>query len=158
MTDSLMPLDPPARSSHSRPSRRRPRLIVAALVLIVLPLGVSILRMHAPSEASFYPRCWLKSLTGLNCPGCGATRCLHVLCNGELAQAFAYNPLLTLALPFLLWGAFLESYAAWTGRTLFRYRLSRRIIFAIFWLLLVYWVARNIDIYPLTLLAPHELK
>jgi len=96
-------------------------------------------------------------MTGFNCPGCGATRCLHSLVIGDIAQAFAYNPLLLLGLPFLSFAAILESYAAWTGQRLVNRRLPSSAILAIFWLLLAFGIARNIDIYPFTLLGPRAL-
>lgn len=39
-----------------------------------------------------YPRCPVKWLTGLDCPGCGSARALHSLLHGEFAKALAYNP------------------------------------------------------------------
>jgi hypothetical protein len=139
------------------PSRWRARLIVVLLCAVLIPAGVAVVRLAPPTESTYYPRCLFKWATGLNCPGCGATRCVHALLIGEFAQAFAYNPLFVIGLPFLLIGTILECYGAWTGRSLVRGRLPRWAILLIFWLLIAYWVARNIDLYPFTLLAPHEL-
>ena len=38
------------------------------------------------------------ALTGLYCPGCGSTRCLHALAQLDVAGAMAMNPLLVLSL------------------------------------------------------------
>lgn len=40
------------------------------------------------------PGCFFRGLTGLPCPGCGATRGLAALLEGDVAGAFASNPLL----------------------------------------------------------------
>jgi len=43
------------------------------------------------------PRCAFKTLTGLPCPTCGATRACLALVRGDVAAAFVSNPLLMLA-------------------------------------------------------------
>ncbi len=138
-------------------TRRRTRLVLVLLAAIVLPAGAAILYTFPPAESRFYPPCAFHALTGLHCPGCGATRCLHALAHGDVAQALAYNPLLVVALPFLSVGVFSGAYNVWTGRRLPLPRLPAWSIYAIFWLLLAYWVLRNVDAYPFTLLAPHTL-
>lgn len=52
-----------------------------------------------PSQHGFYPRCFFKMATGLDCPGCGGLRATHQLLHGHLAAAFALNPLYILTLP-----------------------------------------------------------
>lgn len=45
--------------------------------------------------------CIFKLVTGLDCPGCGVTRCLFSLINFDLKSALNYNALVTiLILPF----------------------------------------------------------
>jgi len=41
----------------------------------------------------FYPQCSLKWLTGIPCPGCGGTRCLAALSQGDWITALVMNPL-----------------------------------------------------------------
>ena len=48
--------------------------------------------------------CPLRSLTGIACPGCGATRAGIALLSGDFADALAKNPFLVLALATLLTG------------------------------------------------------
>lgn len=50
---------------------------------------------------SFFPKCPLLTLTGLKCPGCGSQRAIYQLLNGNLAAAYAFNPLLVWSLPYL---------------------------------------------------------
>ncbi len=47
-----------------------------------------------PSQSHVYPVCQFHQLTGLNCPGCGATRGLYALLHGDLATAARDNLLL----------------------------------------------------------------
>ncbi len=51
-----------------------------------------------PAAAGFFPRCPIRALTGLLCPGCGAQRALHALLHGDVAGAFSHNVLLPVAL------------------------------------------------------------
>ena len=48
-----------------------------------------------------FPRCLFRTLTGLECPGCGSQRALHALLHGRTAEAIALNPLLAVALPVM---------------------------------------------------------
>lgn len=68
-----------------------------------------------PGELWFFPQCLFHKWTGLNCPGCGATRALQELLHGNLSAAFHDNALLVLSLPFL----------AWAGLSLWRCRKER---------------------------------
>src|SRR3954469_13238606 len=54
-----------------------------------------------PADGGFYPRCFFKMMTGLDCPGCGGLRATHQLLHGHLREAFALYPLLVAALPLV---------------------------------------------------------
>lgn len=45
------------------------------------------------------PLCPVHALTGLDCPGCGATRAVHALLSGDPVLALHSNALIVLALP-----------------------------------------------------------
>jgi hypothetical protein len=60
-----------------------------------------------PSTHSFYPVCLFHALTGLNCPGCGATRALYALLHGNVRLALKDNALFVLALIMMAgWGVY----------------------------------------------------
>ena len=80
--------------------RRRAHLALAAVVS-VLTLGATILPAFPPEQYSFYPRCPFYELTGLLCPGCGATHALAALTHGNLPGALHANALVVLLLPLL---------------------------------------------------------
>jgi hypothetical protein len=41
-----------------------------------------------------WPECWVRRLTGLPCPTCGATHCAMSLAHGDLTGAWRHNPLI----------------------------------------------------------------
>jgi hypothetical protein len=112
-----------------------------------------------PDDNSPYPKCQLHSLTGLHCPGCGMTRSLHSILNGQFLQAMAYNLLSPILLPFLAITAVRSLWAwAWGEKRSPRRRwLPSWMPLVIGTVLLTFAVVRNIPVYPFTLLAPHEL-
>lgn len=50
----------------------------------------------------FVFRCIIKSITGYDCPFCGAQRALNHLMHGEFWNAFIANPFLFIVSPYLL--------------------------------------------------------
>jgi len=134
-----------------------PRILLVLSAAVVVPLGATLLYHFSPTEYDFYPRCMFRLVTGLHCPGCGATRCVAALLHGDLQQAFAYNPLFVVMLPFLVFGAMRIAYSTWTGKQMRGYRLPAWALKTLVGLLIIYWIARNIDVYPFDLLAPHQI-
>ena len=91
------------------------RLPARLLVLLFLTGGAAgavVIFLFDPAQHNFYPLCYLRAVTGLNCPGCGAMRAIHQLLHGHIAAAARLNLLLLLSLPFSAWWA-IRSGAAW---------------------------------------------
>ena len=85
--------------------RRRANIALAAVVSAVGAMAAMLSRFP-PETNTFYPRCPFYALTGLLCPGCGATRALAALVHGHLAEAMHWNGLIVLLLPVLaMYGA-----------------------------------------------------
>lgn len=117
-------------------------------------LALVLLRVFDPLTSGVFPPCPLHALTGLYCPGCGSLRAMHALLHGNLRVAFAMNPLAMLALPFLVYGVVSWVLLQVSGRQLPRAVLSGRWIWALGALVALYGIARNIPVYPFSLLAP----
>jgi hypothetical protein len=67
----------------------------AALLVVVTVTGIAAtVFFFNPSSHRFYPVCQFHQLTGLNCPGCGATRALYALLHGDFSTAVRDNALL----------------------------------------------------------------
>jgi hypothetical protein len=141
------------------PSRWGYRILIVLSLAVAAPIAASILYNYSPSENTFYPGCFFNQTTGLHCPGCGATRCVHALLHLDIEQALAWNPLFVVLLPFILIGFARSGYQMWTGRRLAPLASwPGRGTKALLWLFLAYWVARNIPYEPFTWLAPHKLE
>jgi len=101
-------------------ARRPPRNIniwFAGVMLAAAVLGgAAVLYCFDPAAHGFYPVCRFHQWTGLNCPGCGATRAAHALLHGDLTLALRDNALLTLAPVALLVRAGWLAAARWRQR------------------------------------------
>jgi hypothetical protein len=102
------------------------------------------------------PKCMFHELTGLHCPGCGASRALHALLHGQVMRAIGFNPLLMLALPWIAHLLGRQTFRAIAGMptTPLCANLSARTIWIIGGVLVGFGVLRNLPWWPFTLLAP----
>src|SRR5262249_19882161 len=98
------------------------------------------------------PLCPFKAWTGLDCPGCGATRALHQLLNGHLVTALSLNAPFVLAVPFLLWWG-LARVAARFDHPIVSPRLTPTLVPMLIVVLIVFGVARNLPVQPLAWLG-----
>ncbi|MCM1029158.1 MAG: DUF2752 domain-containing protein [Pseudoflavonifractor sp.] len=116
----------------------RKALIVAAAIAAAA-VGVWVYAAFDPMATRWFPRCTFKLLTGLDCPGCGTQRAIHALAHGRLAQAWGYNAAFVVSLPLMAFIVIGQCQPA-----LRRAINSRPFILAIFFLLLAWWIGRNI--------------
>ncbi len=65
-------------------------------------LGMLLLVSHLPPDGAGVPVCLFQAMSGLPCPGCGLTRALSSLVQGNAAAAFDYHPFAFLILPLFL--------------------------------------------------------
>ncbi|MDH7601242.1 MAG: DUF2752 domain-containing protein [Armatimonadota bacterium] len=108
-----------------------------------------------PGRARLIPPCPFHAATGLYCPGCGALRAVHWLVHGEFRAAFRSNILAVFAIPIPLYDIVFRSAAAALGRDARPLGISPFGGWAILAIIVLYWIFRNVPVYPFTLLAPH---
>lgn len=77
-----------------------------------------------PLSSNFIIRCPFKTITGLDCPGCGSQRAVHELLHGNLKAAFTDNALFIVALPYAFVGILFEWFSL-----KFKYPKTRRFLF-----------------------------
>jgi hypothetical protein len=107
----------PVPPKLSNPRQTSQRLAAAICGVMALGIGATLFFFN-PSQYHIYPVCEFHQLTGLNCPGCGATRALYALLHGDVATALHDNALLLL---LMVAGAGRGLWLAWEsyrGRTM----------------------------------------
>jgi Protein of unknown function (DUF2752) len=90
-------------------------IFVSATVVVLVTATVF---FFDPATHRFFPGCTFHQLTGLNCPGCGATRSLHALLHGNFFAALRDNALLVAAILFF------TARGAWFAANHFRGRAN----------------------------------
>lgn len=80
------------------------QLYILGLSLLALAVfGMTVLRVFHISLTDIVPGCFLYHLTGLYCPGCGATRALTALMEGHPVRSFVYHPVVNYVVFLGLW-------------------------------------------------------
>ncbi len=78
--------------------------ILIILSVVIILAAMVFLYFHNPSEEPFII-CMFNYITGLQCPGCGATRALYSLMHLDVISAIKFNLLFTLTVPLLIYVA-----------------------------------------------------
>lgn len=135
-------------------ARRSGRRLQTAGVVLLCAAAAAALYVWDPARWAVFPPCPFHWLTGLHCPGCGTLRGLHQLAHGNLAAAFGLNPLMVLCLPLVacwpLWGMVRRA----GGRRMSRVFVPAGWIWALLGVIVLFWILRNVPVYPFSLLAP----
>ena len=128
-------------------------------VLIVLGVLVitSILALYfnySPSEYTIFPKCPFYTLTGLYCPGCGSQRAIHQILNGNILKGLSHNFLIILLILVLIYDAVILILNK-TIKKAYKNILHKSITtYLILITVILFWLLRNIDLYPFSILAP----
>ena len=96
-----------------------------------------------PAQTAVFLPCPFHFMTGYHCPGCGSLRAIHSLLHGHVEDAMALNPLMVVSIPII---GIMFFNPTWVYK--------RWVPWTAFWILTLYWVFRNIPIWPFTVLAP----
>ena len=156
----MAPAEAPARPVgewHRGPTRVQPPPWLAPVAAGAVGLaGLAYLRAVDPARGGVFPICPFHRLTGLWCPGCGMTRALHALLNGDVFGALASNlfvPLLVV-LGGYLWLSWLWPTVR-PGRAMPSLgRVPQWVWATLVVATLAYGVLRNVPVAPLSWLAP----
>jgi len=125
---------------------------LAALGTLAVGASVVLRRVDPNVPGNLLPPCVFYSLTGIYCPGCGSTRCLHALVHFDLPQAFSMNPLLVLSLvPMTLLALHIAHLLPAPLQGLAHF-FAKPMPWAV--VIISYSLLRNLPWYPFYLLAP----
>lgn len=128
--------------SWGRRELKRAAILFGVLLLLAIP--AKIFFNHFPKFMSVMPKCPSFSILKFHCAGCGTTRALYCLFQGNIRGVFANNPIMPLALIVVI-------------LLLIKPELSyiyRRWVNGFAILIIVYMIVRNLPWYPFTLLVP----
>ena len=84
--------------------------IFKLLSILFLLILFSYMYVLLNKQYNFFIPCFFHEITGFHCPGCGVTRMLFSLLNGNLKEAFQYNQLLFIFLPFFIFFGVYKAY------------------------------------------------
>lgn len=100
------------------------------------------------SITGILPPCIFHTFTGMDCPGCGTTRMVAAMLNGQWGAAFSLNPLMFLTVIalvlFYLWFLVRTFLPGWKP---LKWRLPLWAVASVGGILVFYWFLRNTSLY-----------
>ena len=127
--------------------------IFALTGIITIVTAFILIRRYNPTKTSWVLPCPFHGLTGLNCPGCGATRGMHALLNGDVITGLHYNVLLVIFVPLTIYGFFALLSIVCRGRSLPLPKHTTQLAWILLVIMLIFGIVRNLPFYPFNLLA-----
>jgi len=126
------------------------------IILIITGLGLALFYYYVnPNKANFLLKCPLYATTGIYCPGCGSQRATHALLHLNFIEMFKQNLLFFFAILLLLYHLIIylaNKIFKKNWNSILNYRKTPIIILFI---VIIFWVLRNLPWEPFSLLAPH---
>jgi len=107
-----------------------------------------------PLRAAVFPPCPFHAVTGLWCPGCGATRASYLLLHGDVAGALHFNALWVVLAPFALYQAVAFAAEAFGVRWVRRIPMTQPVIAALLASLIGFALIRNLPFDAFHVLNP----
>lgn len=120
----------------------RRTLVIVVVLAVALVLAVIYYALD-PSSSAVFPHCTFLAVTGYKCPGCGSQRAIHALLHGDVADAFRYNALLLIAIPWIGLCLYAESRRTRNPRLYARLN-APALIWTFLAVVLLWWLQRNI--------------
>ncbi len=123
--------------------------------LLIVITGLAVLFFFLdPSKNSIFPRCTFNALTGYYCPGCGSQRAIHSLLHLDFTGVVHYNFLFLPAMLLIIYHylhPLINKILKWKLPNIFYFKNTPWIILGV---VVVFWIARNIPVFPFNELAP----
>lgn len=128
--------------------------LLAGSGAVLMTGGAAVGILFDPTKSNFYPLCPLYTVTGLACPGCGLTRGFHALFHSDILTAIDYNALIPVWAVIFGWVLISLTLTALRGRGLRMWPTYPKFLWGFMMVLVGFGIARNIPIWPLTILFP----
>jgi hypothetical protein len=126
-------------------------------ILGMLLLGIALAFLYFlinPSEVNFLPKCPLYAMTGIYCPGCGSQRATHQLLHFNFLGVLEQNALYIFGLLIVMYHICIEGINYFFKKNIYNLLNHPKTPIFILIFIIIFWIARNIPVYPFTLLAP----
>lgn len=133
---------------------KRGERLFSGLFCISVSIGVTWLLWARPLSCAWFPSCPLHSI-GIICPGCGSLRALDSLLAGHIRQALAFNILFVIFSPWLLFWLINHGMCAVAGKRIALVKQPSFLGWTILWMLLSYFLLRNMPFESFAWLKPH---
>lgn len=127
--------------------------LYALIPAAVLVGALTLFHFKDPVAILFIP-CPFYQLSGFLCPGCGSLRALYHLSQGELWFALSMNLLMVFFLPLIFFLVVLDLRQFTRPRVFSAGTLRAHCGWIVAGLILVFWLLRNLPLYPFSFLAP----
>lgn len=125
------------------------RVISIVIFLLILLFGYYFLN----SVYNFKIPCIFYKITNYYCPGCGITRCLFAIIEGNFYDAFSYNRLVFILLPFIMVYIIYKTYLyVFNKRDKYISRIPNIVWILLIIITLLFGILRNIEVF--SYLAP----
>lgn len=136
--------------------KRNQYLLLAAAILLPVAILYFYYAYYTVSESGWINQCTIHRFTGLECPGCGGQRSLHLLLHGDVAGALHYNAFFVIALPFLIYFYYMavRVYLLKQKEYLNSFIFKPWFGFSLLAFIILFFILRNIPVIPFTYLAP----
>lgn len=128
------------------PIRKKQKRYVYAATTLAVVAAIAIYSYFVDTRgAALAPKCPIFFATGYKCPGCGTQRALHELFHGNFIEFAGYNPILVIAIPYILILVYLQ-YLGGADRFPKANNIVAGRPAALAWLFVIiaYWIIRNI--------------
>ncbi len=126
-------------------------IIIGVLALLGM---LSLYVFWNPTETNLFPSCPVYAATGIYCPGCGSQRAAHKILNGNIIEGVRHNYMIVLLAMVLLYQGFVYVMNDMLGKNIPNLLHKSKVTFSILIIVILFWVLRNIDLFPFSELAP----
>lgn len=124
-----------------------------SIKIIILLFFTLITFLYLNLKFSFFIPCLFHKITHLYCPGCGLTRMIISILKLDFYQAFRYNPLLFIMMPFIIIYEIIY-YINWLQNKDFQ--ISKKIWYILLIITIIFTILRNTNTF--SFLAPTVIK
>ena len=125
------------------------------IVLSLVLLGLAFLFYNwNPATNSLLPQCVWHKTTGTYCPGCGSQRAFYNVLHFNFSKAIQQNALFVIGGIFVVYNLIIVGINKLFKTSFTNYLNHKKFVLIVIIVALLFFILRNLPIYPFTLLAP----